>query len=167
MKAFIATVDLVIRANDWAGACNALQRLLTDKGMYAGQESVLIDWAYVPAQRQSPGTWPRAVTLSADWLKTHVGTRDASLLFPHREHVEPMLILSSAHLNTEMRRKLQSLAPGIIEYDWGWIVHTGPEFESELEVLSPLLAFAREQGCLWIKFDRDGPIIDSLPAFDW
>jgi hypothetical protein len=167
MKAFIATVDLVIHADSWADACNALQRLLTTKGMYDGADSVLIDWAYVPTQRQSPGTWPKAVSLSRDWLKTHVGERDASLLFADRQHIEPMLILSNSHLNTDMRRLLESLAPGIIEYDWGWIVHVAEEYKAELKALSPLLAVARDRGCLWIKFDRDGPILDSLPTFAW
>ncbi len=167
MKAFIATVDLVIQAGTWADACNALQRLLTTKGMYDGAESVLVDWAYVPSQRQAPGTWPKPVTLSIAWLKTHVGERDASLLFPDRQQIEPMLILSNAHLDSAMRRVLESMAPGVIEYDWGWIVHVAGEHESELRALAPLLAFARERGCLWIKFDRDGPVIDGLKAFTW
>ncbi len=167
MKAFIATVDLVINAQNWADACNALQRLLTTQGMYAGAHSVLIDWAYIPAQRQSSGAWPKAVTLSTDWLKTHVGERDASLLLPSHQHVEPMLILSNAHLNPDMRRKLESLAPGVIEYDWGWIVHTSKTFEEDLAPLAPLIAFAREQGCPWIKFDRDAPLLEFLPVFRW
>jgi hypothetical protein len=127
----------------------------------------LIDWAYVPTQRRSAGAWPKAVTLSTDWLKAHVGERDASLLFPDRQHIEPMLILSNSHLNTEMRRLVSSLAPGIIEYDFGWIVHVAEEHEAELKPLAPLLAFARQRGCLWIKFDRDGPILDGLAAYDW
>jgi hypothetical protein len=167
MKAFVATVDLVIHADNWVDACNALQHLLTTKGMYDGADSPLIDWAYVPTQRRSPGAWPKAVTLSTDWLKAHVGERDASLLFPDRQHVEPMLILSNNHLSPDMHRLVMSMAPGIIEYDYGWIVHAAAESESELEALAPLLAFARERGCLWIKFDRDGPVFERLPFFDW
>jgi hypothetical protein len=163
MRAFLATVDLVIRAASWAEACDALHALLTDQGIHADIDPVLVDWAYVPGQRPAEQAWPREAMLPDDWLATPEGERDPSLLFADRQHVEPMLILSNSHLGPEMRRLLESMAPGVIEYDWGWIV----EVEAELSAVASLQAFARERGCLWIKFDRDGPVFDQLPAFDW
>jgi hypothetical protein len=61
-----------------------------------------------------------------------------------------------------MRRLLESLAPGVIEYDWGWIVRVS----AELDALAPIQTLARECGCLWIKFDEEGPVIEELPVFE-
>lgn len=161
MRAFIATVDLVIHAASHAEAQNRLHALLTDQGVHADHDPVLVDWSYIPAQRPT-GAWPKDVSIEPDWLGVPEGERDASLLFRDREHVEPMLILSDRHLNAKMRRLLESLAPGIIEYDWGWIVRVS----AELDALAPVQAVARERGCLWIKFDEEGPVIEELPVFD-
>ena len=73
-----------------------------------------------------------------------------------------MLILSDRHLDAKMRQLLESLAPGIIEYDWGWIVRAS----AELDALAPIQALPRERGCLWIKFDEEGLLIKELPVFD-
>lgn len=161
MRAFIATVDLVIHADSHADAQNRLHALLTDQGIHADRDPVLVDWSYLPAQRQSTGAWPKDVIIDPGWLDVPEGERDASLLFHDRDHVQPMLIVSTTHLNSKMRRLLESLAPGIIEYDWGWIVR----LDAELDALEPIVAIARARGCSWIKFDEEGPIFDELPTF--
>ena len=162
MRAFIATVDLIIHANSHAEAQNRLHALLTDQGVHADQDPVLADWSYIPSQRAPTGAWPKDITVASDWLAVPEGERDASLLFHDREHVEPMLVLSDRHLDAKMRRLLESLAPDIIEYDWGWIVRVN----AELDPLAPIQGVARERGCLWIKFDEEGPLIEELPVFD-
>lgn len=162
MRAFIATVDLVIHAQSHAEAQKRLHALLTDQGVHADHDPILVDWSYIPAQRQPRGAWPKDVAVAPDWLDVPEGERDASLLFRDREHVEPMLILSDRHLDAKMRRFLESLAPGIIEYNWGWIVRVS----AELDALAPIQAVARGRGCLWIKFDEEGPVIEDLPVFD-
>lgn len=162
MRAFIATVDLVIHAKTHAEAQNRLHALLTDQGVHADHDPVLVDWSYIPGQRALQGAWPKDVAIAPDWLAVPEGERDASLLFDDRAHVEPMLVLSDRHLNAKMRRLLESLAPGIVEYDWGWIVRAS----AELDALSPIQALARERGCFWIKFDEEGPVIGGLPVFD-
>lgn len=161
MRAFIATVDLVIHADSHADAQNRLHALLTDQGVHAARDPILVDWSYLPTQRQPVGAWPKDVTLDPEWRDVPEGERDASLLFRDRDHVQPMLIASTNHLNSKMRRLLESLAPGIIEYDWGWIVRT----DAELNALEPILAIARARGCSWIKFDEEGPIFEGLPTF--
>jgi hypothetical protein len=161
MRAFIATVDLVIHAASHADAQNRLHVLLIDQGIHADHDPVLVDWSYLPAQRRPTGAWPKEVAIAPDWLAVPEGERDASLLFRDRDHVQPMLIVSTTHLNSRMHRLLESLAPGIIEYDWGWIVRV----DAELNALSPILAFARARGCSWIKFDEEGQIFEELPTF--
>ena len=160
MRAFIATADLVIHAESQAEAQNRLHALLTDQGVHADQDPVLVDWSYIPPHR-TKGAWPRAVDVAVDWLGVPEGERDASLLFDERQHIEPMLIASTAHLDAEMRRLLESLAPGIIEYDWGWFVRV----DAELDALASIRDFARARGCIWIKFDADGAVLTGLPTF--
>jgi hypothetical protein len=161
MRAFIATVDLVINARSHADAQNRLHALLTDLGVHADQDPVLVDWSYIPIQREPGGAWPKDISIEPSWLDVPEGERDASLLFHDRENVHPMLIISTAHLNLKMRRLLESLAPGIIEYDWGWIVRV----DAELDALESIFATARTRGCSWIKFDEEGPIFEELPTF--
>ncbi|HEY3838123.1 MAG TPA: hypothetical protein VGL72_16200 [Bryobacteraceae bacterium] len=161
MRAFIATVDLVIHAASHADAQNRLHALLTDLGVHADPDPVLVDWSYIPTQRQPNGAWPKEVSIEPGWLDVPEGERDASVLFHDRDHVQPMLIVRTTHLNSRMRRLLESLAPGIIEYDWGWIVSV----DAELDALAPILAVARARGCSWIKFDEEGPVFEELSTF--
>ncbi len=51
MKAYLATVDLVIRAGSWAEACDGLNYLLTASRIHDDTDPVLFDWAYVPQQK--------------------------------------------------------------------------------------------------------------------
>jgi hypothetical protein len=90
MRAFIATVDLVIHATGHAEAQNRLHKLLTDQGIHADHDPVLVDWSYIRAQRACRDAWPKEVAITPDWLSVPEGERDASLLFHEREQVESM-----------------------------------------------------------------------------
>ena len=79
-------------------------------------------------------------------------------------HIEPMLIMSTAHLDTRSREYLDSGKGNVIANSYGWIVYTKQEI---LPGLMPLLDFAAAQSCLWIKFDADGPVFDEFPTFNW
>lgn len=84
--------------------------------------------------------------------------------WPVRPHVEPMLVMSTAHLDPLDREYLDSGKGIVIANSYGWIVHAKQEI---LPGLMPLLYFARKHGCLWIKFDADGPEFGEFPTFDW
>jgi hypothetical protein len=116
----------------------------------------------MPKARPRPRTgWPQPVDLTPAWLDVPEGERDASQLFEDRQHIEPMLIASTAHFDPSMRQLLESLAPGIIEYDWGWFVRV----DAALGALASIGDFARARGCVWIKFDADGAVLTGLPTF--
>jgi hypothetical protein len=53
--------------------------------------------------------------------------------------------------------------------DYGWWVWADTEdgFELLPECLRTCMLFARAHGARWIQFDRDGPIMDELPSFQW
>jgi hypothetical protein len=164
MRAFIATVDLVIRAQTWAQACDALTSLLSETGMYTSPDPALHDWSYIPSQRDDDTDWPKEIELPENWLERPEEDRRVDRLFAGREHIEPMLVISNRHLYPAARKALAAGGGVIIPYPYGWIVHANI---CAGEALRPLQAFARMHDCLWIKFDRDGPVFDSLPTFEW
>ncbi len=164
MKAFIATVDLVIRAASWAEACDGISALLTENGMHDKTDPVLFDWSYAPEQIHPTGAWPKELDLPDGWPERPEKERKVGDLFPVRPHIEPMLIMSTAHLSVLDREFLDSGKGTVIADSYGWIVYTKQEI---LAGLMPLLDFAAAQGCLWIKFDADGPEFDEFPTFDW
>jgi hypothetical protein len=162
MKAFIATVDLVIRAESWAQACDALHNLLTVNGIHAECEPALVDWAYVPRQRPGDGEWPKQVVLRQEWLAMPEGERDASFALPERQHIEPMLVIGLAHLPRRPNRVHTVGTSEVIRYPFGWIVNV----DANIDGLVAIQEYARDLGCFWIKFDRDGPVLDHLPTFN-
>lgn len=164
MKAFIATVDLVIRAQSCAEACDGVFALLTEIGMYDRTDPVLFDWSYVPEHLDRIGDWPKEIALPEGWPDRPEEARDVAALFPVRPHIEPMLVMSTAHLGPLDRAYLDSGKGIVIANPYGWIVYTKQEI---LAGLMPLLDFANKQGCLWIKFDADGPEFDEFPIFAW
>ena len=54
---------------------------------------------------------------------------------------------------------------------YGWFIGTGALDEITRAALPaelvPLLAFARQQGCLHVLLDSDGPRVPELPVFPW
>lgn len=47
MKMYVATVHLLINADNHAKACDTVSALLTETGLYEGDNPALLDWAYV------------------------------------------------------------------------------------------------------------------------
>jgi hypothetical protein len=76
----------LIHIDSHVDAQNRLHALLTDQGIHADHDPVLVDWSYLPAQRQPAGAWPKDVTIEPDWVDVPEGERDASLLFHDRDH---------------------------------------------------------------------------------
>lgn len=164
MKAYIATVDLVIRAGSWAGACDGLNCLLTASGIHDDTDPVLLDWAYVPQQKFPEEAWPKEIELPEGWLDLPEEQSNVALLFPDREHIEPMLVMSTAHLDAQARGFLDSGEGIVIPFEHGWIVYARMQHDGPLVTL---IDYALSRACLWIKFDGAGPLIDDLPVYDW
>ena len=164
MKAYLATVDLVIRAGSWAEACDGLNCLLTASGIHDDTDPVLFDWAYVPEQKFPDDAWPKEIELPEGWLDLPDEPNSVSRLFPDREHIEPMLVMSTAHLDEQARSFLDSGEGIVIPFEHGWIVYARMEHDGPL---APLLDYALSRACLWIKFDGAGPLLDDLPVCDW
>lgn len=164
MKTFIATVDIVVRAGSWAEAGDGVTALLTENGMHGDPDPVLRDWACVPHRTLPAGAWPKEIELPHGWLDRLEDEREVARLFREREYIEPMMVMSTAHLDAPARTLLDSGEGIVIPYEHGWIVYTRQTYT---DLLGPLLDFALSQGCIWIKFDGAGSVIDGLPTFDW
>ena len=55
---------------------------------------------------------------------------------------------------------------------YGWLVYAHDEYGGDdadevPEELKRVIAWAKERGADWIKFDRDGAEYEELPTWDW
>ncbi len=92
--------------------------------------------------------------------------------------VRKMLDLATCHLpSSEFGDEMNSW-DGVIAFpnrEYGWIlwVPDDPEEESadyDGEVPAEVLRiqlYARQHGCDYVMFDRDGPVDGNLPTWDW
>lgn len=81
-----------------------------------------------------------------------------------------MIALSTEHLHPDNRQRLIDGALSVVTYpnEYGGFVHVGPASEnapSEPE-LATLFEVVRSVGIVWIKFDRDAPVVDGLSTFE-
>lgn len=86
--------------------------------------------------------------------------------------IEKVLVVSTAHLLNE--REIENC--GRIFYameEYGWMVFCGAYcgVPPEGVLLNPgaekILEAARKHGCEWVRFDRDGDVIDGINTYDW
>ncbi len=86
-----------------------------------------------------------------------------------------VLVLSTAHLKEDDGDKF-NISNNIVHYeleDTGWLVWVGPvkTFQPDFSELSggflESYKLAQKLGCTYIKFDRDGPVTDNLPTYEW
>ncbi len=82
--------------------------------------------------------------------------------------IEKMLVVSTAHLYGPYEVPSKSYI--YYELDgYGWLVYCALKPESGLlnEGAEAVLEMAREQGCVWVKFDPDGPVVEGIKTYDW
>ena len=57
-------------------------------------------------------------------------------------------------------------------YDVGWFVWVDNDLcdngsDAFSDAFIGVLRFAKDRGCNWVRFDRDGPVTEQLDKFDW
>ncbi len=85
-----------------------------------------------------------------------------------------MLVLSTSHMSAATARDWIAICPWACfeKADHGWFMHVCEDAciteaaDIPLEIRSALHV-ARSLRCAWIMWNRDGPIIDELPHYDW
>ena len=99
----------------------------------------------------------------------------------HEElETERAFVLSTAHITEDANKYLlgngwwRGRKPTLIfdSYKYGWRIYVG-ELDGPICSAGPhvslhaCMELARKNGCMWLKLDRDGPIVDSLPKYEW
>ena len=84
--------------------------------------------------------------------------------------IEKMLVVSTAHLSGPYEIELSDHLKYCLEgYSDGWLVYCAISPESGLlnEGAEAILEMARNKGCVWVKFDPDGPVAEGIKTYDW
>jgi hypothetical protein len=84
--------------------------------------------------------------------------------------IEKVLALSTAHVRRETAGEIAGGAEWAPSWsrDEGWMFHVDTLLEGEAPAdLRAAAALAREQGCVWLMLDMDGPIVDELEEHAW
>lgn len=88
-----------------------------------------------------------------------------------------VLDISTRHMTNddnqilELNRDTDGPSPCYELKEYGWLVYVGELEENWGEEMSPaflaILEHARELGCDYVRFDRDGRVYGELPTFEW
>lgn len=82
--------------------------------------------------------------------------------------IEKMLVVSTAHLEGPYELEGARYIVYNLE-NYGWLVYCAlkPESSRLNAGAETIMDMARDQGCVWVKFDPDGPSIDGIQTYDW
>jgi hypothetical protein len=87
-----------------------------------------------------------------------------------RQQIEPLAVLSVAHLSASTRTGLarNQLSVNAYSTEFGGFVYVGrPAYSVPVETdLARIFEIASAAGAVWLKFDIDAAVIDGLPLFD-
>ena len=90
---------------------------------------------------------------------------------PLEPSIEPMMVISTAHVSPATLEGLQSDAGEgaphrVIPHAYGALLYVGEEAPCAADLTAPL-DFARRSGCVWLNLDCDGPEVPELPGHNW
>lgn len=88
--------------------------------------------------------------------------------------IDRVLICTTAHLADSDVQQLFEEETGLVVYEmgeYGYMILAreldADEQRQHSDNLEKLFVFAREQGCDWIRFDRDADEIEGFTVYDW
>lgn len=85
-------------------------------------------------------------------------------------HAEPTVALATAHLHPDHRQRLADGTLSVLTYPnkHGGFVYVGEAGDNDAAEpeLAAIFEIVRGAGIVWIKFDRDIPVIEGLPTFE-
>jgi hypothetical protein len=82
--------------------------------------------------------------------------------------IEKMLVVSTAHLEDAYEMSRSSYINHELD-SCGWLVYCAlkPESSRLNRAAEQIMDIARNQGCVWVKFDPDGPVLEGIQTYDW
>ena len=86
--------------------------------------------------------------------------------------IEKTLVLNTQHITVEASKWLDSSACGMVidPYAYGWRFYAGATpipYAMPHKSIKACVNLAQANDCLWVKFDRDGPLVKELPTYKW
>ena len=89
--------------------------------------------------------------------------------------IHKTLMISTAHVRGLDAQRLEDGEHGGVAYtldEYGFLLWVekdgeGTSFPPLSDALRNCIKIAREQGCQYLRLDRDGPVYDGLETFDW
>lgn len=84
--------------------------------------------------------------------------------------VHRMLTISTGHISKETAGLLDIAEMEIAAYrkgDYGWFVTCWDLDDTLPDDLRTCTEYAEKNGCDWLCFDCDGPVVDDLPVYHW
>lgn len=111
------------------------------------------------------------IGMAADLLNYHGYKNPLGL---HGEQVEPMLVISTAHIDEATAEALEKGATfGLVVYRKagdGWWIYVGElsgEPTTEPDCLTECIQAAVDAGCSWLCIDMDAALHETLPTYAW
>lgn len=114
------------------------------------------------------------MTKHIDEVQRHIEGRERMLT---DAFVFRVLDLSTSHMTLddnqvlELNRDSTGVMPAYELGEYGWFCYVGEIDENWKEDMSEaflvIMQKAKEMGCEYVRFDRDGRTYDELPVFDW
>lgn len=86
--------------------------------------------------------------------------------------IETIPIISTGHVSEETANAIYDGGLGdLMKSVYGWIIWVCPDAEIDPyewpQDLATVVDWAREQGYMYVMFDRDADTIEGLPIYDW
>lgn len=84
--------------------------------------------------------------------------------------IEPMLVLSTAHLREQTCNGWLTVSPFVAyaKADYGWFIPVPENVPDNVPTeLRACFALARSRSCAWVMFDRDADTVLPLPVYAW
>lgn len=85
--------------------------------------------------------------------------------------IEPMLVISTAHVHPATMLALQGDVAGVaphrvIRHEYGVMLYVGEPAPCSVDLMAPL-DLARVQGCAWLNLDSGAAELNGLATYDW
>ena len=85
-----------------------------------------------------------------------------------------ILVLSTAHMSLHTAQDWMPQCPWSCfeKGDYGWFMYVCDdvgitEATGVPQEIRSALPVAKRSACTWIMWDRDGPVVEELPEYDW
>lgn len=151
-------------------AINAVVSWCTEAGVVT--EGVRADG--VMSIEQARAELERNNSLTFETRECYYGIEEVPIQGGSAQQVEPLIAVSTEHVSIGAVRWMEKGGGGAVFYanEYGGFLHVAQDEDVEfgkevpMEVVA-IAKWARRQGIVWVKFDRDGNKFEDLATYDY